>query len=341
MEKSNELMWRKVTYPGIRENMYLVSENGDVYNVISEKILSKSVDKDGYFRVSLSSTNTRKFKLVFVHRLVAYAFVPNPNNYPVVDHLNGKKQSNHYTNLEWVTIRENTLRAERMGLRKVRGENNGNAKYSEEYVRTICEKFEAGWNVRDVYRWGLNDPKAKSTTNPAYYKFIIDLKHKDSWLDVVRDYSYSTDIDSHDRWDPPVPQTSNFKYSEEEIRKICKLLEERNSVIDIVEKITGKRTASSPIYDLVQGIRTGKSWKHISKEYKIDPKLNLSRCYTWDSDIADMVDAGMSKKEIRHAFGIMKASDDQKYADHIDRMVDRYKKFKHISTSQNFIIEFH
>ena len=51
----------------------------------------------------------------------------------MVDHIDSNKQNNHYTNLEWVTIRENTLRAERLGLRKIQGEYNGNSKYTEEF----------------------------------------------------------------------------------------------------------------------------------------------------------------------------------------------------------------
>ena len=47
---------------------------------------------------------------------MATQFVPNPNNLPVVDHIDGNKQNPHYTNLEWVTQQESTIRAYKTGL---------------------------------------------------------------------------------------------------------------------------------------------------------------------------------------------------------------------------------
>lgn len=64
-------------------------------------------DKDGYYRVTVyNKEGIRKY--LRVHRVVATAFLPNPNSYPVVNHKNGDKQDNHLGNLEWCTISENT-----------------------------------------------------------------------------------------------------------------------------------------------------------------------------------------------------------------------------------------
>lgn len=54
-----------------------------------------------------------------LHRLVAETFIPNPNNYPVINHINGNKLDNRAENLEWCTISHNNKEAYRLGLRKV------------------------------------------------------------------------------------------------------------------------------------------------------------------------------------------------------------------------------
>ena len=60
-----------------------------------------------------------KIKAKKIHRLVAKTFIPNPNNYPVVNHINGNKLDNRIDNLEWCTISHNNKEAYRLGLRKV------------------------------------------------------------------------------------------------------------------------------------------------------------------------------------------------------------------------------
>ncbi len=73
--------------------------------IVKLRILKPSIDRDGYHRISLSKNG--KAKIFTVHRLVVMAFIPNPENKPEIDHINGNKQDNRVENLRWVTHKEN------------------------------------------------------------------------------------------------------------------------------------------------------------------------------------------------------------------------------------------
>lgn len=87
---------------------------------VKEKILRVKYNKFGYKTVCLSSElQKREF---FIHRLVAYAFIPNPENKPQIDHINGIKSDNRVENLRWVTAKENSNNP--VTLQKLKGSNN-------------------------------------------------------------------------------------------------------------------------------------------------------------------------------------------------------------------------
>ena len=73
-------------------------------------------DRAGYKRVYLTNLDTFKRQGLSVHRLVAEAYVANPDNKPCVNHIDGNKANNHFTNLEWCTHKENTTHAIKTGL---------------------------------------------------------------------------------------------------------------------------------------------------------------------------------------------------------------------------------
>lgn len=94
--------WRQ---SAIFPNNYIVSSRGDVKNA-KGKILKPTKDKDGYLYYVLCVNGERK--TIKAHRLVALSFIPNPENKPAIDHINGIKTDNHIDNLRWVTNKENT-----------------------------------------------------------------------------------------------------------------------------------------------------------------------------------------------------------------------------------------
>ncbi|MEH7116087.1 NUMOD4 motif-containing HNH endonuclease [Neobacillus vireti] len=93
----------------------------------------------GYKRVSLYKESNNYYR--YVHRLVAEVFIDNPDNKTDVNHIDGDKSNNNYTNLSWVTKKENIQHAVKNELIKT-GEKSKAAKLSEEDVKYIREYYD-------------------------------------------------------------------------------------------------------------------------------------------------------------------------------------------------------
>lgn len=115
-------MWKPIE--GFEE-LYKVSDNGQVQR-IGSNILKPQDNSKGYLIVSLSKNGHRKsYK---IHRLVLKAFVPNPDNLNITNHLDGNKKNNNVSNLEWTTSAKNNQHAWDNGL-------NQNTKKQREAAR--------------------------------------------------------------------------------------------------------------------------------------------------------------------------------------------------------------
>lgn len=133
------------------EGLYQVSNVGSIYSVRYKRFRKSKTDKYGYSVVGLNKDgNIRWF---FVHRLVASAFIQNPRNLPVVNHLDGNKQNNCMDNLEWCDHSANVKHAYKSGLipSNTKGQQKViqnlvelNAKLSKEIAQRIRNEYKEG-----------------------------------------------------------------------------------------------------------------------------------------------------------------------------------------------------
>lgn len=91
---------------------YEVSNLGKVRNIKSGRILKPSLHRDGYLKHLLYENNKRKNLLL--HRIMAIAFIDNPEEKPKVNHIDENKLNNDLSNLEWCTVRENNIHGTRI-----------------------------------------------------------------------------------------------------------------------------------------------------------------------------------------------------------------------------------
>ena len=162
MMESNVIeIWKDITG---YESLYQVSNTGKVKSLERVSIFNNStgLKKERFLKDSSSSERYSKVKLsknsietpFLVHRLVAKAFLENPNNKKEVNHINGIKNDNRVENLEWATRSENTIHAFETKLKiSQKGSEHGNAKLNEFQVLEIREigRSKQLKEIADIY----------------------------------------------------------------------------------------------------------------------------------------------------------------------------------------------
>lgn len=145
------------------EDLYQVSNLGQIQSKLNLKVLKPAIDRYGYTKVGLTKNGkTKSFK---VHRLVAIAFLPNPDNKEQVNHKDHNKLNNNVENLEWVSHRENMIH------------HFSKQKKTSKYVGVNWHKHEKKWYSRVKDKGKFIFVKTFKTEEEAYearIKFLIE-----------------------------------------------------------------------------------------------------------------------------------------------------------------------
>lgn len=203
------------------EGEYDINPRGEVYSHKSNKILKPIVNSNGYFVVNLKR-GRYYVEQHFIHRLVAEAFIPNPHNYPVINHIDEDKTNNWATNLEWCTVQYNNnygSRTERMsdsqsipiiGIDPEGKEHWYPNQYTAEFMTGTCQaniwkvlhkqrRKAGGW------RWHFEDEYEMYKDPPTWTN------------DYERSREYDVLMEEHGGSDDPLPDWYISEDSEEGI----------------------------------------------------------------------------------------------------------------------------
>jgi hypothetical protein len=170
-------VWKDVIdYGGVYIGIYQISNFCRLKRIMhrknpTNKLIKSCFSEDGYICVTLIKNGKTKF--TGLHRLVASAFIPNPENKPQVNHKDGNKHNNSIDNLEWSTISENIQHAFDTGLNEVKkGEKHYRTKLTEKDVLEIRKIGASISAVKLGLMYGLN--------NQAIYKIL----NKQTWKHI-------------------------------------------------------------------------------------------------------------------------------------------------------------
>ncbi len=140
--------WKDVKHFGM-EKFYRISTFGRVFSksrvierngkpaVLKGRMLKIRVPKRNKYYATVGLCRNGVVHSMYLHRLIAETFIPNPKNKPEVNHKDGNRRNNHVSNLEWITHRGNARHAARLGLW-------AKQKLTHDQVRVIKKRLKQG-----------------------------------------------------------------------------------------------------------------------------------------------------------------------------------------------------
>lgn len=137
------------------------------------KMMCPSLNTNKYYHVKLMNGDNKK--IYSLHRLVALHFLPNPNNYEIVNHIDSNKQNNKLDNLEWCTKNDNRLHARKIFNDTVYGESCNLSKLTEKQVKEIRANGRMNMSNRQIGNlYNVSHETIRCVLNGKSWKHILN-----------------------------------------------------------------------------------------------------------------------------------------------------------------------
>ena len=234
-------IWKPVMIDD-KDTGYKISNVGNVIDRYNHELKYYQYNPEWYISVYIPSIDN-----ILVHRLVATAFIPNPENKPQVNHINGKKGFNWVGNLEWVTAKENSEHAWRTNLVNNNGELHGSSVYTNEQIKEVCKLLETN---------EFTHSKIEQLTG-VKQKTISDIRIGKKWKSISKDYK--------------LPKSRPKMYTDDMIIETCKLLENPSISHQQISRLTGVSI------NCIKDIMKKTSYRRISDRFNIQKRINAGQ----------------------------------------------------------------
>ena len=271
-----EEVWKPLIIDG-EVTKYAVSSYGNVKNTKTNKPVGLHEQNAGYYGFTISHNGKpHSFKIA---RVVAEMFLENddPEHKTQIDHLNSKRANSIY-DLEWVTPQENAIRKYERAQKEGKTISTTN-RYSKKEIKIICKLLEKDYSVDEVSDI-VDVPKPT----------IRDILYGKNHTEISSKYDFSKRSNSHSK------SGKKAKYSEDTIRKICKMYIDGKKITEISKKLDIPENT-------IHGIINGKyvAYRDITKDYNLTREKPKPSRYTSEEkvkDICKLLEEGLTMTEI-------------------------------------------
>ena len=152
-----------INYPN-----YLIYDDGRVFSKTSNRFLKPTVGNDGYSRIGLYNIKCKKFLL---HRLIAMHYIPNLENNPEVDHIDGNKLNNFIENLRWASTSQNAMNKRKQTRNKSGLKGVSFNKKTQKWTSFICRIYLGEYPTAEEAS-AVYEAKAKEVFGDFYREIV-------------------------------------------------------------------------------------------------------------------------------------------------------------------------